>query len=72
VADVARGRVGKPNASRKNMELTSEKLQRAIAWVNERRRAHFDLPTKPLLEDAARRFDLDLKEEHHLRHIFHA
>jgi hypothetical protein len=48
------------------------KLQEAVRWVNDRRRAHPDLSMKALLEDAARRFDLPLPSENELRRMFHA
>jgi len=52
--------------------LSSSKLQTAIEWVNERRRANSELLMPLLLEDAARRFDLGLKDQSQLRHLFHA
>jgi hypothetical protein len=52
------------------MELTSAKLQQAVQWVNERRRAHGDQSTPALLDDASRRFDLDLEEQSRLLHLF--
>lgn len=54
------------------MDLTTSKLQAAIQWVNERRRADRELSMPELLEDAARQFDLGLAEQGELRHLFHA
>jgi hypothetical protein len=54
------------------MDLSTSKLQAAIQWVNEQRRAHGELSLPMLLEDAARRFDLDLKDQNQLRRLFHA
>jgi hypothetical protein len=54
------------------MELSSSKLQAAIQWVNDRRRADRELSLPLLLEDAARRFDLGLTDQNQLRHLFHA
>lgn len=54
------------------MELSASKLQAAIEWVNERRRADRELSMPVLLEDAARQFDLGLQDQNQLRHLFHA
>lgn len=53
------------------MDLSTSKLQSAIEWVNERRRARRELPISALVDDAVRRFDLDLKDQSQLRHLFH-
>jgi hypothetical protein len=52
------------------MELSVSKLQAAISWVNERLRGYRGLAMRPLLEDAARRFDLDLREQQQLHQRF--
>lgn len=54
------------------MDLSTSKLQAAIAWVNERRRAEREPSMPMLLDEAARRFDLDLNDQSQLRHLFHA
>ncbi len=54
------------------MDLSTSKLQAAIQWVNERRRADRELSLPVLLDDAARRFDLDLQDQGQLRRLFHA
>jgi hypothetical protein len=54
------------------MDLGTSKLQAAIQWVNEQRRAHSELSLPLLLEDAARRFDLGLPDQSQLRRLFHA
>lgn len=46
------------------------KLQDAIRWINEHRRAHPDLSMKALLEDANRRFDLAIAQQQELRRMF--
>ena len=46
------------------------KLQDAIRWVNDHRRAHPELSMKSLLEDAARRFDLPMADQGELRRMF--
>ena len=58
--------------SRWRMELSTSKLQAAIQWMNERRRADRHLAMPVLLDDATRRFDLDLTDQSQLRHLFHA
>jgi hypothetical protein len=54
------------------MGPTSAKLKSAIEWVNERRRTDAELSMALLVQDASRRFDLDLNEQYQLRHLFHA
>ena len=46
------------------------KLQEAVRWVNEKRRANPDLSMRALLDDAARRFDLAMAQENTLRKMF--
>jgi len=46
------------------------KLEEAIRWVNDRRRAHPELAMAALLDDAARRFDLPLADDRDLRRLF--
>jgi hypothetical protein len=46
------------------------KLQEAIRWVNDHRRAHPDQAMGTILEDAARRFDLALPQQGELRRMF--
>jgi hypothetical protein len=46
------------------------KLQEAIHWVNNSRRANPDVSMPALLDDAARRFDLAIAQEKALRRMF--
>jgi hypothetical protein len=54
------------------MELSHSKLQAAVQWINERRRGDIPLSMPLLVEDAARRFDLDLADQRELHRMFHA
>jgi hypothetical protein len=47
-----------------------DKLQEAIRWVNDHRRAHPEQPMRAVLEDAARRFDLGLPQQNELQRMF--
>jgi len=54
------------------MDYSVSKLLAAMQWVNEKVRGHEGLALSEVLEDAAREFDLDLRQQSELRHRFRA
>lgn len=59
-----------PAATVSSLLPMDSKLQDAIRWVNDHRRAHPELSMKSLVEDAARRFDLPIADQGELRRLF--